>query len=160
MILKVGDFRISPRPRYAVYEEEENINLKGDGSGTGATNCGTSSGSGSEPSCVSLIENREIIFKVRCLGHGDLAAADKSYRALEEFLAELCKSNVKEYYRRISTEEPLVYPIEGAYVKRIDIDLEYSCEAIKTGEVHLLTLRDEGQLEPAQYNLTVPKPGI
>lgn len=150
--VKIGEFRIVPRPRYLYYDEEITVNLNSDDSSqSGCT-------SGADGACGSPIKNREIVFKVRCPGHGDLRAADISYRALETFLAEICRSNQQDWFRQISNEDPLIYPIASGYIRPIDMDLEFSCEAVKTGEVHLFTAEESGAVEIAMFNYNILKP--
>lgn len=153
MMIKIGDFRIAPRPRFRIYDEEVIVNLND--SVTNSDNSCT----GSSEECTSPVKDREIIFKMRFIGQGDCNISTNAYREFETFLAGICGQNLEEYYKRICDEEPLIYTINRAYIRPLDLELEYGCDAIRTGEVHLFTTDINEGTEIASLSLTVPKSG-
>jgi hypothetical protein len=153
MMIKIGDFRLAPRPRYIIEKEEINVTLRDSAAG-GGTSPGQCSNTGDE-NCTGAIKNREIVFQVRCIGNGDLAAATNAYNLLQEFLDEICGANRQDYFRQIRNETPREYSIVSAYIKDLDLDLEYECVGIKTGEVHLFTADEDTGTEIAMFGYTV-----
>ena len=156
--LTVGTYRLATRKSIIIESERIDYNLRnssGSGSSSSAA-CASSGGSGG--GCQSPINNREIIFTVRFLGYGDLAAAESLYRSFETYLLTVCNSTRVQYYRRVRDELPLEVAITSAYIKRIDLDLEFDCFGIKSGEVHLIEAEADETTEIAMYNANVLKP--
>lgn len=151
MMIKIGTFRIAPRPRFRIYDEEIIVNLRDD---VAAGSAGCSSGD----TCSGAVKSLELVFKMRFLGQGDCEISTHAYRELETYLNSICGSAPQEYYKRICTEEPLIYSVNRAYIRPLDIELEYGCEAIRTGEVHLFTSETNETTEIAMYGYTIVRP--
>lgn len=133
MMIKIGEFILAPRPRYSISKETINVTLRDGSTNSAPLDCASGEcGDGQ-------IKNSEIVFTVRCLGSNDHKAADFSYRQLEIFLNTLCKDNIQQYHRVICDEAPLVYWINGGYIRRVDMEWDWE-NGVRSGEVHLTTI--------------------
>lgn len=151
--ITIGDFILAPRPRYIVIEKDYTPSLFSGGA-TSSAACASSGG------CEGAIKNWEIILEVHCRGNGDLASARRNWLRLENFLKDVCNSNVVKFRRVYCDEEPLIHYITSGYIKPINLDWMPDCcdNTTLSGELHLITSEVNTGVELMAYDYHILKP--
>lgn len=149
MDMTLGSLILAPRPRYSIEEVDYIPQLNASAGASGCSDCTT-----------GMIKNWEIVFKVHCIGNGDLSAARKSYSALEKFLNDVCSSSLKKFSRSYCGEDPTEYLIDRGYIKPINLDWLPNCcdNTTLSGEVHLFSADIDAGAEFMLYNYVILKP--
>lgn len=142
MLLYLDDLNLMQGTTYATQEREERVNLRSTVRGGGS--CSPSGGS-------NIIESREFVFDVYCLGHGSLNNAKVARDAIDNKLA----SSPIVFARKVDDETAQAYTVLSGYTRTIKPETQYICERIIAIE---LSLKVKDGLDAS---LTLPKlPGI
>lgn len=145
MMLEIGDFILSPRPRYSI----EVVDLIPQVPTVDSSGCCVTGG---------MIQSWEIILKIYFISHGDITASRRNYIRMEEFLAELCGVLPQKLSLQYCTEEPWEQYIAKGYMKPIDIDrFQHGCCDSNSfgGEIHLFSVDIETGAELSLLDLEV-----
>lgn len=156
MFIKLGTFVIAERKSIKVSNMQIDITLrnedKGGASGADAQCLSGGDGSGG---CVSPIQSKEIIFTLEFVGA--VRSNQSLYRALEDYMSDVCTSTPAQWNYRACDEEIEQETIVSAYMKRLQMDRERY--GVRTAEVHLIT-KEFGGVEMLAFNLQFMPPSV
>lgn len=156
MFIKLGTFVIAERKSIKVSNLAIDITLrnedKGGASGAAAQCLSGGDGSGG---CVSPIQSKEIIFTLEFVG--SVASNQSLYRALDDYMGDVCTSTPAQWFYRACDEEIEEETIVSAYMKRLEMDRERY--GVRTAEVHLIT-KEFGSTEMLSFGLQFLPPSV